>query len=62
MSFSAAQKLRHDITATIFSDYKRDEIVNVYKEHGTTNEKEKVYTILSDLNPSQNKYWDNIKK
>ncbi len=46
----------------IFSDYKRDEIVNVYKEHGTTNEKEKVYTILSDLNPSQNKYWDNIKK
>lgn len=46
----------------IFSDYKRDEIVNVYKEHGTANEKEKVYNILSDLNPSQNKYWDNIKK
>ena len=46
----------------IFSDYKRDEIVNVYKEHGTSNEKEKVYNILSNLNPSQNKYWDNIKK
>ena len=25
-------------------------------------EKEKVYNILSNLNPSQNKYWDNIKK
>ena len=46
----------------IFSDYKRDEIVNVYKEHGTANEKEKVYNILSNLNPSQNRYWDNIKK
>jgi len=46
----------------IFTDYKRDEIVNVYKGHGTANEKEKVYNIVSDLNASQNTQWNNIKK
>ena len=46
----------------IFSDYKRDEIVNVYKGHGTANEKEKVHDILSNLNASQNTHWDNIMK
>jgi len=46
----------------IFTDYKRDEIVNIYKGHGTENEKETVYNILSDLNASQNTQWNNIKK
>ena len=46
----------------IFSDYKRDEIVNVYNGHGTANEKEKVHDILSNLNASQNTHWDNIMK
>lgn len=46
----------------IFSDFKRDEIVNIYSGHGTTNEKETVYTILSDLNASQNTHWEKIKK
>ena len=46
----------------IFSDYKRDELVNIYKEHGTANEKEKVFNIMSELNASQSRYWENIKK
>ena len=46
----------------IFSDFKRDEIVNIYNGHGTTNEKETVYNILSDLNASQNTHWEKIKK
>ena len=46
----------------IFTDYKRDEIVNIYKGHGTTNEKETVYNILSDMNAAQNTHWNNIKK
>ena len=46
----------------IFTDYKRDEIVNIYKGHGTTNEKETVYNILSDMNAAQNNQWNNIKK
>ncbi len=46
----------------IFSDFKRDEIVNIYSGHGTTKEKEQVYTILSELNASQNNHWNKIKK
>ena len=46
----------------IFTDYKRDEIVNIYSGHGTTKEKEEVYNILSELNASQNRQWQKIKK
>lgn len=46
----------------IFTDYKRDEIVNIYKGHGTEKEKTKVYDILSSINASQNSEWDKIKK
>ena len=46
----------------IFTDYKRDEIVGIYRGHGTANEKESVYNILSDLNAAQNREWNNIKK
>lgn len=47
---------------SIFTDYKRDELVNIYKGHGTEKEKEAVYDILSNLNASQNSHWANIKK
>lgn len=46
----------------IFTDFKRDELVNIYQGHGTAKEKETVATILSDLNASQNSYWNKIKK
>ncbi len=46
----------------IFSDFKRDEIVNIYNGHGTAKEKEQVYNILSELNASQNNQWNKIKK
>lgn len=46
----------------IFSDYKRDEIVSIYQGHGTEKEKQSVYDILSNLNASQNTYWNRIKK
>ncbi|MBR3456364.1 MAG: DUF4835 family protein [Bacteroidaceae bacterium] len=46
----------------IFSDYKRDEIVNIYKGHGTDKEKEQVYDIVMNLNASQSREWDKIKK
>lgn len=46
----------------IFTDYKRDEIVNIYSGHGTAKEKEEVYNILSELNASQNRQWQKIKK
>lgn len=46
----------------IFTDYKRDEIVNVYSGHGTENERNSVYEIVSDINASQGTYWNKIKK
>lgn len=46
----------------IFTDFKRDEIVNVYSGHGTEKEKQAVYDIVSNINASQNPYWNKIKK
>ena len=45
----------------IWTDYKKDELANIYKGKGTQKEKESVYEILNSINPSQNKFWDKIK-
>lgn len=46
----------------IFTDYKRDEIVNIYSKKGTSEEKQKVYDIVFGINASQSNYWDKIKQ
>ena len=46
----------------IWTDYKKDELANIYKGKGTQKEKESVYEILNFINPSQNKFWDKIKE
>ncbi len=46
----------------IWTDYKRDEIANIYKSKGTPKEKETVYDILFSINPSQNNAWETIKQ
>lgn len=46
----------------IWTDFKRDELVNIYKGKGTQKEKESVYEILFAINASQNSYWDKIKE
>jgi len=46
----------------IFTDFKRDEIVNIYSGHGTEKEKQTVFDIVSNINASQNTYWNRIKK
>lgn len=46
----------------IWTDYKKDELANIYKGKGTPKEKEAVFEILTSINPSQNKYWDQIKE
>ena len=46
----------------IWTDYKKDELANIYKGKGTQKEKETVFEILTFINPSQNKYWDQIKE
>lgn len=46
----------------IWTDYKRDELSNIYKGKGTQKEKESVYDILFAINASQNAAWDKIKE
>lgn len=45
----------------IWTDYKKDELANIYQGKGTQKEKESVYEILFRLNASQNEAWDKIK-
>ena len=46
----------------IWTDYKRDELVNIYQGKGTQKEKERIYDLLMSLNASQSNAWENIKK
>ena len=46
----------------IWTDYKRDELVNIYKGKGTQKEKEAVYDLLLNINASQNDAWNKIKQ
>ena len=46
----------------IWTDYKRDELANIYKGKGTQKEKESVYDILFGINASQNNAWEKIKE
>lgn len=45
----------------IWTDFKRDELVNIYKGKGTQKEKERIYELLIGINASQNSSWENIK-
>ena len=46
----------------IWTDFKKDELANIYRGKGTQKEKENIYELLFSINPSQNKYWDQIKE
>ncbi len=46
----------------IWTDYKRDELANIYKGKGTQKEKESAYEILFSINASQSNSWDKIKE
>ncbi len=46
----------------IWTDYKKDELANIYKGKGTPNEKEAVYDLLFSINASQNNTWEKIKQ
>lgn len=46
----------------IWTDFKKDELANIYRGKGIQKEKESIYELLFSINPSQNKYWDQIKE
>ena len=46
----------------IWTDYKRDELANIYKGKGTQKEKEAIYDLLFNINASQSEAWEKIKQ
>jgi len=46
----------------IWTDFKRDELANIYKGKGTQKEKDAVYDILFNINASQSDAWNKIKE
>ena len=46
----------------LFTEYKRDELVNIFSGHGTSEEKQQAYDILFGINTSLSEYWDKLKK
>ena len=46
----------------IWTDYKKDELANIYKGKGTQKEKQRIYDLLMAMNASQNNTWEKITK
>ena len=46
----------------IWTDYKKDELSNIYKGKGTQKEKQRIYDLLMSLNASQSNSWEQINK
>jgi len=46
----------------IWTDYKKDELVNIYKGKGTQKEKQSVNELLMGINASQNNSWEKINQ
>lgn len=45
----------------IWTDYKRDELVNIYQGKGTQKERERIFDLLSAINASQSEAWEKIQ-
>lgn len=45
----------------MFTDFKHDELVNIYKGKGTGQDKESVYETLMGINASLSRYWNQLK-
>lgn len=46
----------------LFTEYKKEELVNIFSIHENQQERLRVYDILFAINPSQNPSWEKIKK
>lgn len=44
----------------IWTDYKKEELMNIYHQHGNHKEKESIYNLLMSINASQSTVWDKI--
>ena len=46
----------------LFTEYKREEFLNIFADKGTKEEREKAYEILFAIDASQNESWKKLKK
>ena len=46
----------------LFTEFKADEIANIYQGHATPKEKESIYELLSRINASKNPTWNKIRQ
>ena len=46
----------------LFTEYKKEELTNIFSHHTNQQDKQRVYNILFAINPSQNPSWEKIKK
>ena len=46
----------------LFTEYKRDELVNIYHGKGTPKVKQEIFSTLIKINPSQSAYWRKLKQ
>lgn len=46
----------------LFTEYKKEELVNIFSKHRNQEERLRVYDILFAINPSQSQSWEKIKK
>jgi len=65
-ALEAGLKVAHEnrplsLLPQIWTDYKRDELVNIYEGKGTQKEKERINELLMRINASQSNSWDKIK-
>lgn len=47
---------------TLFTENKRDELVNIYQGQAPREERERVHNVLSTINPSLNDQWEKLLK
>lgn len=57
----ALQNKPMSLLPQIWTDYKRDELTNIYKGKGTQKEKERIYDLLMSINASQSSAWEQIR-
>lgn len=46
---------------TLFTEIKREEVVNLFQGKGTREERDRIYDILFSINPSLNEQWTKLK-
>lgn len=57
----ARQDRSMSIVPQLFTEYKKEELVNIFRKHNNQEDRLRVYDILFSINPSQNLSWEKIK-